>query len=219
MIRRLQYSVGGAFIVALLAVLGMHGSAPPLQAVPCPPEDTPAAPDSFTVAFETTTGPVRLRLYRDWSPHGVDRMHCLVQNDHFTDMPVFRVVEGFVAQFGLTGDPATDSLWAAAGIPDEPVRASNERGTIAFARDSVDTRSAQLFINLADNTRLDTTTYNGVTGFPPLGRVTRGMDAVDAWHSGYGEAISQDSIRVQGRAYLARTYPDLDVIETARIIR
>ncbi len=219
MTRVLQYIVGVVPVAALLVVLGMQHIAPPPQAVPCPPEDTPAAPDSFTVALETTTGPVRLRLYRAWSPHGVDRMHCLVRHDHFTDLPVFRVVEGFVAQFGLTGDPATDSLWADAGIPDEPVRASNTRGTIAFARDSIDTRSAQLFINRADNARLDTTTYNGVTGFPPLGRVTRGMEAVDAWYSGYGEATSQDSIRVQGRAYLTHKYSDLDVIETARIMR
>ncbi len=187
--------------------------------VSCPPKNTPAAPDSFTVALETTTGTVTLRLYRDWSPAGVDRVHCLVQHDHFDGLPVFRVVEGFVAQFGLTGDPHTDSLWAEAGIPDEPVLASNERGTIAFARDSVDTRSAQLFINLADNARLDTTTYNGVTGFPPLGRVVDGMDTVDAWHSGYGEDISQDSIRTQGRAYLNQNYPDLDVIEGAQIVK
>ncbi|MGM0705044.1 MAG: peptidylprolyl isomerase [Bacteroidota bacterium] len=204
-------------VVMLAIFIGMQ-SRQDGPSVPCPPESTPAAPDSFAVALETTTGAVTLRLYRDWSPHGVDRVHCLVQHGHFDGLPVFRVVEGFVGQFGLTGDPVTDSLWAEAGIPDEPVRASNERGTIAFARDSVDTRSAQLFINLADNVRLDTTTYNGVTGFPPLGRVTSGMEAVDAWHSGYGEDISQDSIRVQGRAYLARNYPDLDVIEAARIV-
>ena len=208
---------GALLIVGAVCLLGVQMHTPH-RADPCPPAETPAAPDSFTVALQTTTGPVVLRLYRHWSPRGVDRLHCLVQRDHFTDMPVFRVVEGFVAQFGLTGLPATDSLWAQAGIPDEPVRATNERGTIAFARDSVDTRSAQLFINLADNARLDTTTYNGVTGFPPLGRVTRGMDAVDAWHSGYGEAISQDSIRTQGRAYLQRAFPELDAIETARIV-
>lgn len=185
---------------------------------PCPPEHTPAAPDSFAVALETTTGPVLLRLYREWSPYGVDRVHCLVQQGHFDGLPVFRVVEDFVAQFGLTGDPYTDSLWAEAGIPDEPVRASNERGTLAFARNDPDTRSSQLFINLSDNPRLDTLTYNNVEGFPPLGRVTSGMDAVDAWHNEYGGAPDQDSIRTAGRAYLDRRFPELDVIEQARVV-
>ena len=207
--------LGVVVLLAMFIGTQVWQDAPP---VPCPPEDTAAAPDSFTVALETTTGAVTLRLYRDWSPAGVDRVHCLVEHDHFDGLPVFRVVEGFVAQFGLTSDPHTDSLWAEAGIPDEPVRASNERGTIAFARDSVDTRSAQLFINLADNARLDTTTYNGVTGFPPLGRVVDGMEAVNAWYSGYGEDISQDSIRVRGRAYLKQNYSDLDVIEGAQVV-
>lgn len=203
---------------ALLVGLGAHWYAAPSNLVPCPFEDPPAAPDSFTVELTSTQGPVILQLYREWAPTGVDRMHCLVEHNHFEGLPVFRVVEGFVAQFGLTGDPETDSLWAEAGIPDEPVRASNERGTIAFARSGPNTRSAQLFINLSDNAPLDTVDFDGVVGFPPLGRVTDGMETVDAWYSGYGEAVSQDSIRTVGTSYLKREHPKLDVIERARIV-
>ena len=202
----------------LLVGVGAHWYAAPPDEVPCPPDATAAAPDSFVVELTSTQGPVTVQLYREWAPAGVDRLHCLVKHDHFEEMPVFRVVEGFVAQFGLTGDPQTDSLWAAAGIPDEPVRASNERGTIAFARSGPDTRSAQLFINLADNVPLDTVDFDGVTGFPPLGYVANGMEAVDAWYSGYGEAVSQDSIRTVGTPYLEREHPKLDVIERARIV-
>ena len=203
---------------ALLFVLGTHWYMDPSAPVPCSPDDTPAAPDSFVVEMTSTQGPVTIQLYRDWSPAGVDRVHCLVQHGHFDGLPVFRVVEGFVAQFGLTGDPDTDSLWADAGLPDEPVRASNERGTLSFARSGPDTRSAQLFINLDDNAPLDTVDFDGVTGFPPLGQVTDGMEAVDTWYSGYGEAVSQDSIRTVGSPYLERQHPELDVIEDARIV-
>lgn len=202
-------------LLACLALL--IGWSPSNAQVPCPAEATEAAPDSFHVTLETTQGDLTIAAARDWSPHGVDRFYCLVEHDHFDDLRVFRVVEDFVAQFGLTGDPAVDSLWAEAGIPDERVAQSNTRGRIAFARSGPETRSAQLFINLSDNTDLDTVDFDGVTGFPPIGEVIDGMDAADAFYDGYGEDVPQDSIQVHGDAYLDEHFPNLDRIHSAEV--
>jgi peptidyl-prolyl cis-trans isomerase A (cyclophilin A) len=184
-----------------------------------------AAPDSFDVYVETTRGPFVIRARREWSPLGVDRFHYLVRHGFYDDARFFRVVQGFVAQFGLPGRPPMDSLWQARRLPDEPVRATNRRGAVAYARGGPDTRSIQLYINLADNTpRLDT--LNAI-GFPPIGEVLIGMaEVVDSLYAGYGgtreqrlPGPSQDSIRVAGNAYLDREFPLLDRILQARVIR
>lgn len=180
------------------------------------------APDSFVVAFETTRGTFEVKAHRGWSPHAVDRFHELVSRGYYTDVPVFRVVEGYVAQFGIHPDPEVAEAWLDEGVPDEPVRAANERGRVAFARGGPDTRGVQLFINLADNSpRLDTMTVEGVTGYPPIGEVIAGMAVVDAFEDRYGNdpARYQDSIIALGDDYLERVFPGLDVIREARVVR
>lgn len=197
-------------------------SAPSVPAAePVPVHVSPAAPDSFTVLFETSKGPFTVKAYRHWSPAGADRLHELVTTGFFDDARFFRVVPGFVAQFGLPADPAVAASWRERTIPDDEVRTSNARGTLSFARSGPGTRSTQLFINLRDNARLDA--LNGF-GFPPIGRVTAGMDVVEKLYAGYGEGAPrgggpvQDSIRLQGNSYLERAYPRLDAILTARIV-
>jgi peptidyl-prolyl cis-trans isomerase A (cyclophilin A) len=187
-----------------------------------------AVPDSFVVRFETSRGPVDVMARKAWAPNGVDRFYTLVQSRYYDDARFFRVVKGFVAQFGLASEPSKTAAWRIRAIADEPVKHSNTRGTVAYARGGPGTRSVQLFINLADNARLDTA---NTFGFPPIGEVIAGMANVDSLYNGYGNAAprggptatasgpQQDSITRQGNTYLARGWPKLDYIKAARVVR
>lgn len=191
------------------------------------PERPPAAivaagPDSFLVRFSTTKGDFALLARRHWSPAGAARLHHLVSTGFYDDARFFRVVHNFVVQFGIPARPEVAAEWEARSIPDEPVRATNRRGTVSFARGGPASRSTQLFINLRDNARLDTL---GGFGFPPVGEIVEGMTVVMELHAGYGEGPprgrgpAQDSIRLQGNAYLDRRFQRLDAIRSARIVR
>ena len=187
---------------------------------PSPEEMNARAPDSFVVAMETSEGSVEMMMYREWSPLAVDRVYYLMANDFYAGARFYRVVPGFVAQWGLTGKPVLDSIWKEMGIDDEPVMDSNARGTVAFARGGPRTRSFQLFINLADNSRLDAYDSGGVVGFPPIGRIHTGMEVVDGLYGAYGQPEDiQDSISTVGSAYLRRTHPQLDSILSTRVVR
>jgi cyclophilin family peptidyl-prolyl cis-trans isomerase len=177
------------------------------------------APEVFRVRFETRQGPFVVEALREWAPQGVDRFFGLVSTRFFDDSRFFRVVAGFVAQFGIPGDPAVSKAWKQRTIPDDPVRQSNTRGTVAFAMTGPGTRSSQIFINLADNSRLD------AQGFAPIGRVTSGMEVVDRLYAGYGEGAGggmrggkQGKILAGGNAWLDAQFPRLDRLERARIL-
>lgn len=192
------------------------------------PNPNVAVPDSFVVAFETSKGRFDMMARKHWSPAGVDRFYTLVRSRYYDDVRFFRVVKNFVAQFGISGDPKVNDAWESRCIADEPVKHTNSRGTVAYARGGPGTRSVQLFINLKDNSRLDS--LSGF-GFPPIGEIVSGMSVVDSLYSGYGEAApksgsqfgregpNQDSIMAKGNAYLARGWPKLDYIKTARVVR
>jgi peptidyl-prolyl cis-trans isomerase A (cyclophilin A) len=192
------------------------------------PDPNVAVPDSFVVAFETSRGRFDVMARKQWAPIGTDRFYQLVRAKHYDDDRFFRVVKGFVAQFGLTGDPKVNAAWKIRCIADEPVRHGNVRGTIAFARGGPGTRSVQLFVNLANNPKLDTLATGG---FPPIAEVIAGMPVVDSLYSGYGESAprsgpqfgregpSQDSIMAKGNVYLTAGWPKLDYIKTARIVQ
>lgn len=185
-------------------------------------------PDSFVVAFQTSRGRFDALVHTDWAPTGADRFYQLVGNRYYDGARFFRVVKNFVAQFGISGTPAVNDAWRVRRMADEPVRHTNARGTIAYARGGPGTRTVQVYINLRDNTRLDS--LNGF-GFPPIAEVISGMTVVDSLYSQYGEAAprsgarpghsgpSQDSIEVLGNRYLERGWPKLDYIKTARVIR
>lgn len=168
-------------------------------------------PDSFRVAFETSRGPFVVQVTRAWAPLGADRFHQLVEQHFFDGTRFFRVLPGFVAQFGLTPDPKNNEPWDSQPIVDDSVRQSNRHGVLTFASMGANTRTHQLFINLADNAQLD-----GM-GFAPIGRVVEGLSVVDSLYGGYGDNPDQEFIQKQGNAYLDRTFPKLDYIKTARI--
>lgn len=205
------------FAVAVAAVAACARPEPVQQ--PGPAAVAPA-PDSFTVDFVTTKGTFTMVARRRWAPHGVDRFHELVTSGFYDDTRFFRVIPGFVAQFGLPAEPAVAAAWKGHMIPDDGVRASNVRGAVSFARAGRNTRGTQLFVNLRDNSRLDTL---GGFGFAPIGTIERGIEVVDSLYSGYGESMPrgrgpiQDSISVYGNNWLDREFPRLDRIISAKI--
>src|ERR1051325_8865262 len=178
-----------------------------------PAELTAKAPSVYGVVFTTTKGSFTVTVHRQWSPHGADRFYNLVRARFFDGDECFRVVKGFVVQFGISGYPAVSSAWQNATIGDDAVKASNTRGTITFADAGPNTRTTQVFVNLGNNASLDG------QGFSPFGRVTSGMSVVDKLYSGYGEAVTnlQGEIATQGNSFLRRRFPKLDRILRARV--
>lgn len=183
------------------------------------------APDSFDVEMRTTKGTMVVRARRSWSPAGADRFWVLVKHGFFDDVAFHRTIRNYVAQFGISGDPKITAAWRGKNIPDDPVRAPNKKGTLAFARGGPNTRTTQLYFNTVDNTpRLDTL---NTFGFPPIGEVTTGMAVLDSLNWEYsgtrgGQTFpgpSQDSLSRQGNTYLRRAFPRLDYIVTARLVR
>ena len=175
---------------------------------------TAHAPAVFFAKFVTTKGEVIIKVTRAWAPNGADRFYNLVRAGFFTDAAFFRVISGFMAQFGISPKPEIARVWANANIVDDPVKQSNTRGKVTYGMASgvKNSRSTQLFINFGDNSRLD------ADGFAPIGEVTTGMDVVDKIYSGYGDQPNQTLINAQGKAYLDKAYPRLDRILTATVI-
>ena len=185
-----------------------------------PAKLTAKAPESFQVQFDTTQGKFVVEVTRSLAPNGADRFYNLVRSGYFTDVAFFRVVPGFMCQFGIHGNPAVSAKWQDANIPDDPVKGSNTRGTITYAMSSApNSRSTQFFINFGDNSRLD-----GM-GFAPFGKVIKGMDVVDKLNGEYGDMPQQGGsgpdpgrIGSEGNAYLKKNFPKLDYIKSATIL-
>jgi peptidyl-prolyl cis-trans isomerase A (cyclophilin A) len=171
------------------------------------------APAVFRVKLDTTKGPVVIEAHRTWAPFGTDRFYELVQKKFFDGAAFFRVVKGFVVQFGISPYPEVAAHWRPKTIQDDPVKETNARGTVVFATSGPNTRTTQLFINLANNAQLDS------QGFSPFGRVVEGMDVVDKINAEYGEAPEQPRIESEGNDYLKSNFPNLDYIKTARVIQ
>ncbi len=217
----MRYRLPALFLAGAAGLSGCAGHSRLLA--PTPRDLAREAPDSFLVELVTTRGSVVIAARREWSPLGVDRFHFLVRQRYYDGARFFRVVPGFVAQWGISGDSAVNAAWKARDLPDEPVRQSNARGKISYARGGPNTRSVQLYVNLANNARLDTTSS---FGFPPIGEVVEGMAVMDSMFAEYscrrgsqGTCPAQDSIQLKGNAYLDRVYPKLDHIRTARVIK
>jgi peptidyl-prolyl cis-trans isomerase A (cyclophilin A) len=179
---------------------------------------TTKAPEEFHVRFVTSKGPFTVKVTRAWAPNGADRFYNLVRNRFYDGASFFRVVQGFVVQFGLSAHPEVSKAWREARIQDDPVVQSNKKGFVTYAMAGANTRTTQLFINLVDNTRLD------AMGFAPFGEVTSGMEVVEQLYSGYGDGAprgngpQQGLIQERGKEYLAKDFPLLDSIRTARIV-
>jgi peptidyl-prolyl cis-trans isomerase A (cyclophilin A) len=183
-----------------------------------PAKLTEKAPDTFKARFETSKGPFTIEVTRSLAPTGADRFYNLVRSGYFTDVQFFRVIQGFMCQFGIHGDPKVSAAWREAQIVDDPVKGSNVRGSLSFATAGPNTRTTQLFINFVDNKSLD-----GM-GFAPFGKIVEGMDVVDKINGEYGEGAprgrgpAQDRIQQEGNAYLKKDFPKLDYIKSATIL-
>ena len=172
---------------------------------------TAQAPDSFLVDIQTSEGAITVKMRRHWSPLAVDRVWHLVENNFYAGARFYRMIDGFVAQWGYSGEPVRDSVWRDHPLDDEPVIGSNLQGTVSFARGGPRTRSFQLYINLADNARLDVLASGGVVGYPPVGEIVEGVEVPMGFYGAYADRTpSQDSIRVQGNDYQRREYKQLD---------
>ncbi len=178
-----------------------------------------AAPSTFTAKFETSEGDFLVKFNRSWSPNGVDRVYYLIKSGFYEGVRFFRVIDGFMAQFGYHGNPDVINVWSQKTIPDDPVVQSNLREYVTFAKSAApNSRSTQLFINYVDNSYLDQ------SGFSPIGKVVQGMEVVDNLYSGYGEGAprgtgpSQQTIQQRGNEYLNAEFPELDYIEKITIV-
>ncbi len=171
------------------------------------------APATYKVKLTTTLGDVVIQVTRAWAPLGADRFYNLVRGGFFTGAPFFRVIPGFMAQFGINPDPKVSAVWRNQNILDEPVKQSNKRGFVTFAKASIpNTRSTQVFINYGDNSRLDP------DGFAPFGEVIEGMDVAEKFYSGYGGSPDQEALQQVGKSWIDKNMPKVDSIKTATIV-
>ena len=176
------------------------------------------APAVYHAKFLTTQGAFVVEVHREWAPLGADRFYNLVKYGYYNGDSFFRVLPGFVVQFGMNPKPALTRIWDHASIKDDPVTQTNLRGYLTFATAGPNTRTSQVFINLADNSRLDS------QGFAPFGQVTEGMDVVDKFYSGYGEGApegqgpNQDLLTKLGKPYLDKNFPKLDSVKVATLV-
>ncbi|MCH7908081.1 MAG: peptidylprolyl isomerase [Candidatus Hydrogenedentes bacterium] len=168
----------------------------------------------FQVTFECSNGTFVVEFIPDWAPIGVAHFRKVLDAGVYTGARFFRVMPGFMVQFGIAGDPALSATWSQDTIQDDPVTQSNTRGMVTFAKTGApNSRSTQLFINYGNNSRLDG------TGFAPIGRVISGMDVVEAIYAVYREQPDQGQIQKRGNAYLKEQFPKLDYIESVSVAK
>ena len=181
--------------------------------------ETNPAPGEYKVRLQTSKGDVLILVHRDWSPFGADRFYELTKLGFYDGNRLFRVLRGFIVQWGLTGDPKLNGDWSKRTIKDDPPKVSNKIGTVVFATAGPNSRTTQVFINLGDNSSsLDP------QGFTPFGEVIQGMDTVTSFYADYGDGPpsgtgpDQESIAAFGNSYLEEHFPKLDYIKTARVV-
>ncbi len=203
-------------LILTLALSLLTGS---LAVAPALAQTAETAPASYKVKFDTTKGPFVVQVTRDWAPLGADRFYNLVKSGFYDDVRFFRVVSGFMVQFGINGNPSVMAGWRDKPVKDDAVKQSNKRGFITFAMAGPNTRTSQVFINFVDNTNLDQ------MGFAPFGRVISGMEVVDKLNAEYGEGAprgrgpDQSRMQREGNAYLSKEFSRLDYIKKATIVQ
>lgn len=210
-------------LIALVPALALVGAAAPAFSQSAklanPAAFREQAPAVYKAKFDTTKGAFVVEVHRDWAPHGADRFYNLVKGGFYDDVRFFRVVSGFMVQFGINGDPKVSAPWRDARIPDDPVKQSNRRGYVTFAMAGPNTRTSQVFINFGENASLDS------QGFPPFGRIVSGMEVVDKLNAEYGEGAprgrgpDQTRLQMEGNAYLAKDFPRMDYVVSATILK
>lgn len=209
------YRTAAILVAACISVLAV--TAVQAAGLSDPASLNETAPDVFKVKFDTSKGAFVVEVHRDWAPNGADRFYNLVKNGFYDNDRFFRVVEGFMVQFGINGNPKISKAWRDANIKDDPVTQSNKRGMITFATSGPNSRTTQVFINFNDNVGLDG------QGFSPFGQVVSGMKVVDSLYNGYGEGAPRGSgpdqgrVQDEGNAYLNKDFPMLDYVKKATI--
>jgi peptidyl-prolyl cis-trans isomerase A (cyclophilin A) len=202
-----------------LAVFALSAPAHAQGKLGSPANLTEKAPATYKAKFDTSKGVFVVEVTRDWAPNGADRFYNLVKNGFYDNVRFFRVISGFMVQFGINGDPRISAPWREARISDDPVKQSNRRGYITYAMAGPNTRTSQVFINFADNANLDN------SGFAPFGRIVSGMDVVDKLNAEYGEGAprgrgpDQGRVQAEGNAYLNKEFSRLDYVKKATIER
>jgi len=210
-IRRSLIALVSAFALAVLATPAFA------QNLSNPAGLREQAPPVYKAKFDTTKGAFVIEVHRDWAPNGADRFYNLVKNGFYDNVRFFRVISGFMVQFGIHGDPKISAPWREAQLKDDPVKQSNKRGYITYAMAGPNTRTSQVFINFGDNASLDS------QGFSPFGRVITGMEVVDKLNAEYGEGAprgrgpDQSRMQMEGNAYLTKDFARLDYIKKATI--
>jgi len=203
----------GAFAAVAAALVSISATLAAPEKLTDPAKLKSKAPETFKAKFDTTKGVFVIEVRREWSPNGADRFYNLVKNGYYDGVKFYRVVPGFIVQWGIHGDPSIATKWLQSKIPDDPVKQSNTRGMVSFAMGGPNSRSVQLFVNLIDNSRLD------ASGFAPFGKVVEGMDVVDNLDGSYGEGLKnlQGKIADEGNTFLEKLYPHLDGVKKATI--
>lgn len=217
--QHMVHGLVGLFVVAMVAAVATAGDGPASPLLnPRSAAMNQTAPSTFKAKFETSKGDFIVEVQRDWAPNGVDRFYSLVQNGFYDNARFFRVISGFMAQFGISGDPKVSAVWREQRIQDDPVKQSNKRGYITYATAGPNSRTTQLFINYGDNSRLDQ------MGFAPFGRISEGMPVVDQLYADYGEGApqgrgpNQGRVQAEGNDYLMKDFAQLDYIKRATIM-
>ena len=216
-LKRVLYGAAGLMLASAVAFAGQAD--PKIDKLKNPAAFTETAPVTYKVKFDTSKGPFVITVHRDWAPLGADRLFNLVKAGFYDDVRFFRVIPGFMAQFGIHGRPSVMEAWRPARIKDDAVKQSNLRGYVTFATSGPNTRTTQLFVNFRDNAGLDK------QGFAPVGQITAGMDIVDQLYDGYGEGAprgkgpDQGAMQTEGNAYLAKGFPKLDFIKSAELVK
>ena len=216
----MRTSLTAGLCIAICALLAACSSSDDSKKTPAPAATTKKepAPEVFHVKLDTSKGPIDIEVHRDWAPNGADHFYQLVKSGFYDGDRFFRVVRNFVAQFGISGDPATNVLWSTGTLPDDPVKEHNVKGTVTYAKNGPGTRTTQLFFNLRDNRK----SLDG-EGFAPIGKVVEGMDVVEGLYSFYGElppaGQGPDAVKIQqqGNEYLETHFPRLDYIKKATV--
>jgi peptidyl-prolyl cis-trans isomerase A (cyclophilin A) len=212
--RRPLSTLVSAFVLSAVALAAPAHAQGKLDS---PANLTEKAPATYKAKFDTSKGVFVVEVTRDWAPNGADRFYNLVKNGFYDNVRFFRVISGFMVQFGINGDPKISAPWREARITDDAVKQSNRRGYITYAMAGPNTRTSQVFINFADNANLDN------SGFAPFGRIVSGMDVVDKLNAEYGEGAprgrgpDQGRIQTEGNAYLNKEFSRMDYVKKAMI--
>ena len=203
-----QWCAAGALILA-----ASNGTPAQTKKLSDPSTLTETAPALFRARFDSSKGPF-VETHGEWAPIAADRFFNLVKNGFYDGTRFFRVRPGFMAQFGLNGNAEIQSAWQRAFLPDDPVTQKNLRGFVSFTTEGrPQSRFTQIFINYADNSRLD------ADGFAPFGEVVSGMDVVDKLYSPPDDAQpDQRRILREGNEYLQQEFPKLDFVKKATIV-